>query len=90
GTSAEEIRNMVSELAASSESATYGQFMEVATAIAKTGKFAKDELKTITKATTEWVNATGESAEKVSGYFETIAKDPVKGLAELNESFNFL
>lgn len=90
GSSATEIKSLVDEIAGSSAVATSGQILEVATAVAKTGKFTKDELKTITKATADWVATTGESTEKVIGYFEKIAKDPIKGLAELNESFNFL
>lgn len=90
GSSAKEIKSLVDEIAGSSAVATSGQILEVATAVAKTGKFTKDELKTITKATADWVATTGESSEKVIGYFEKIAKDPIKGLAELNESFNFL
>lgn len=90
GSSAAEIKSLVDEIAGSAAVATSGQILEVATAVAKTGKFTKDELKTITKATADWVATTGESSEKVIGYFEKIAKDPIKGLAELNESFNFL
>lgn len=90
GSSATEIKSLVNEIAGSAAVATSGQILEVATAVAKTGKFTKDELKTITKATADWVATTGESSEKVIGYFEKIAKDPIKGLAELNESFNFL
>ena len=90
GSSATEIKSLVDEIAGSTAVATSGQILEVATAVAKTGKFTKDELKTITKATADWVATTGESTEKVLGYFEKIAKDPIKGLAELNESFNFL
>lgn len=90
GSSATEIKSLVNEIAGSAAVATSGQIMEVATAVAKTGKFTKDELKAITKATADWVATTGESTEKVIGYFEKIAKDPIKGLAELNESFNFL
>lgn len=90
GSSATEIKSLVDEIAGSSAVATSGQILEVATAVAKTGKFTKDELKTITKATADWVATTGESTEKVIGYFEKIAKDPIKGLAELNETFNFL
>lgn len=90
GSSAAEIKSLVDEIAGSAAVATSGQILEVATAVAKTGKFTKDELKTITKATADWVATTGESTEKVIGYFEKIAKDPIKGLAELNESFNFL
>lgn len=88
--SAAEIQAMVKELAASSQSATAGQILEVATAVAKTGDYTKKELRVITQATAEWVANTGESTEKVIGYFDKIAKDPIKGLAELNESFNFL
>lgn len=90
GSSATEIKSLVDEIAGSAAVATSGQILEVATAVAKTGKFTKDELKTITKATADWVATTGESTEKVIGYFEKISKDPIKGLAELNESFNFL
>lgn len=90
GSSATEIKSLVDEIAGSAAVATSGQILEVATAVAKTGKFTKDELKTIAKATADWVATTGESSEKVIGYFEKIAKDPIKGLAELNESFNFL
>ena len=90
GSSATEIKSLVDEIAGSTAVATSGQILEVATAVAKTGKFTKDELKTITKATADWVATTGESTEKVLGYFEKISKDPIKGLAELNESFNFL
>lgn len=90
GSSATEIKSLVDEIAGSAAVATSGQILEVATAVAKTGKFTKDELKTITKATADWVATTGESTEKVIGYFENIAKDPIKGLAELNETFNFL
>ena len=90
GSSATEIKSLVNEIAGSAAVATSGQILEVATAVAKTGKFTKDELKTITKATADWVATTGESTEKVIGYFENIAKDPIKGLAELNETFNFL
>ena len=88
--SAAEIQAMVKELAVSSNSATAGQILEVATAVAKTGEYTKKELRTITAATAEWVAATGESTDKVIGYFDKIAKDPIKGLADLNESFNFL
>lgn len=90
GSSAKEIKSLVDEIAGSAAVATSGQILEVATAVAKTGKFTKDGLKTITKATADWVATTGESTEKVLGYFEKISKDPIKGLAELNESFNFL
>lgn len=90
GSSATEIKSLVDEIAGSAAVATSGQILEVATAVAKTGKFTKDELKTITKVTADWVATTGESTEKVIGYFEKIAKDPIKGLAELNETFNFL
>jgi lambda family phage tail tape measure protein len=90
GSSATEIKSLVDEIAGSATVATSGQILEVATAVAKTGKFTKDELKTITKATADWVATTGESTEKVIGYFEKISKDPIKGLAELNKSFNFL
>lgn len=73
-----------------STDATIGNIRSIATELAKSGKFTIDQIKAITKTTAQWSTVTGESSDKITDYFNKIAGDPVKGLAELNEQFNFL
>lgn len=71
-------------------SATIGSIQAIATSLAQSGKYSINQIKAITKTTAEWAAQTGESEKTITGYFDSIAKDPVKGLAELNDQFNFL
>lgn len=71
-------------------SATVGSIQAIATSLAQSGKYSINQIKAITKTTAEWAAQTGESEKTITGYFDSIAKDPVKGLADLNEQFNFL
>lgn len=71
-------------------SATVGSIQAIATSLAQSGKYSINQIKAITKTTAEWAAQTGESEKAITGYFDSIAKDPVKGLAELNDQFNFL
>lgn len=71
-------------------SATVGSIQAIATSLAQSGKYSINQIKSITKTTAEWAAQTGESEKTITGYFDSIAKDPVKGLADLNEQFNFL
>lgn len=71
-------------------SATIGSIQEIATSLASSGKYTINQIKQITKTTAEWAAQTWESEKTITGYFDSIAKDPVKGLAELNDQFNFL
>ena len=71
-------------------SATVGSIQAIATSLAQSGKYSINQIKAITKTTAEWSAQTGESEKTITGYFDSIAKDPVKGLAELNDQFNFL
>lgn len=73
-----------------STDAIIGSIRGIATELAKSGKYTIDQIKAITKTTAQWSTVTGESSDKITGYFDKIAGDPVKGLAELNEQFNFL
>ena len=73
-----------------STDATIGNIRSIATELAKSGKFTIEQIKAITKTTAQWSTVTGESSDKITDYFNKIAGDPVKGLAELNEQFNFL
>nr|CAK6605134.1 tail length tape measure protein [Klebsiella phage vB_Kpn_K6PH25C3] len=71
-------------------SATVGSIQAIATSLAQSGKYSINQIKAITKTTAEWAAQTGESEKTITGYFDSITKDPVKGLAELNDQFNFL
>lgn len=70
--------------------ATIGAIQKIAATLASSGKYTLNQIKAITKVTADWSAETGTSADKIIGYFDDIAKDPVKGLAALNEQFNFL
>ncbi len=71
-------------------SATVGSIQAIATSLAKSGKYSITQIKAITQTTAEWAAQTGESEKTITDYFDSIAKDPVKGLADLNDQFNFL
>lgn len=74
----------------SSTNATIGSIRNIATELARSGKFTITQIRAITKTTAQWSAVTGESSGKITEYFNKIADDPVKGLAKLNEEFNFL
>lgn len=84
-----QINDLANELSDTS-SATSGRIQDIASALASSGKYTIGQIKTITKTTAEWEAQTGESSDKIKGYFDQILKDPVKGLADLNNKFNFL
>ncbi|MGS9609528.1 phage tail tape measure protein [Salmonella enterica subsp. enterica serovar Infantis] len=89
GTSGAQFDKMSQDINNSTD-ATIGNIRSIATELAKSGKYTIDQIKAITKTTAQWSTVTGESSDKITGYFDKIAGDPVKGLAELNEQFNFL
>lgn len=75
---------------ADTSNATIGSIRDIATELAKTGKYTKEQIRNITRATAEWSTATGRAAGEIISDFGKIADDPVKGLAKLNEQYNFL
>lgn len=89
GTSGAQFDKLAQDINNSTD-ATIGNIRSIATELAKSGKFTIDQIKAITKTTAQWSTVTGESSDKITDYFNKIAGDPVKGLAELNEQFNFL
>ena len=89
GTSGSQFDKLAQDINNSTD-ATIGNIRSIATELAKSGKFTIDQIKSITKTTAQWSTVTGESSDKITDYFNKIAGDPVKGLAELNEQFNFL
>lgn len=84
-----QINDLANELSETS-SATSGRIQDIASTLASSGKYTIGQIKTITKTTAEWEAQTGESSDKIKGYFDQILKDPVKGLADLNDKFNLL
>lgn len=89
GTSGAQFDKLAQDINNSTD-ATIGNIRSIATELAKSGKFTIEQIKAITKTTAQWSTVTGESSDKITDYFNKIAGDPVKGLAELNEQFNFL
>lgn len=89
GTSGAQFDKLAQDINNSTD-ATIGNIRSIATELAKSGKYTIDQIKAITKTTAQWSTVTGESSDKITDYFNKIAGDPVKGLAELNEQFNFL
>lgn len=89
GTSGAQFDKMAQDINNSTD-ATLGNIRSIATELAKSGKFTIDQIKAMTKTTAQWSTVTGESSDKITDYFNKIADDPVKGLAKLNEQFNFL
>lgn len=89
GTSGAQFDKLAQDINNSTD-ATIGNIRSIATELAKSGKFTIDQIKAITKTTAQWSTVTGESSDKITDYFNKIAGNPVKGLAELNDQFNFL
>lgn len=75
---------------ADTSNATIGSVRDIATELAKSGKYTQDQIRIITRTTAEWSAATGRATSDIISDFGKIADDPVKGLAKLNEQYNFL
>ncbi|EDV3179138.1 phage tail tape measure protein [Salmonella enterica subsp. arizonae] len=89
GTNAAQFEKMAHDINGSTD-ATISSIRGIATELAKSGKYTIDQIKDITKVTAQWSTVTGESSDRITGYFDKISSDPVKGLVELNNQFNFL
>ncbi len=84
-----ELRNMsdeIAELTGTSITST----QELITGFASSGKYTKEQIKSITQTVQEFNRYTKTSSDQVKGYFSEIYRDPVKGLAELDKQFHFL
>ncbi|EBW6363797.1 phage tail tape measure protein [Salmonella enterica subsp. enterica serovar Oranienburg] len=84
-----ELRDMsdeIAELTGTSITST----QELITGFASSGKYTKEQIKSITQTIQEFNRYTEISSEQVKGYFSEIYRDPVKGLAELDKQFHFL
>lgn len=87
--SADQIRAMTDEISANSL-ATGRTVQSIAASMVKAGKYTGDQIKKITELTANWSTVTGESADSIISNFDKITSDPVKGLLELNKTYNFL
>ncbi|WP_312827920.1 phage tail length tape measure family protein, partial [Escherichia coli] len=86
---AEELDSVSKKIAQTSNS-TIGSIRDIVTELASSGKYTREQIQNITKATAEWSASTGKSASQIISEFDKIASDPVKGLKKLNEQYNFL
>ena len=82
--------DLVAKKVAQTSNSTIGSIREIVTELASSGKYTREQIQNITKATAEWSAATGKSASQIIAEFDKIASDPVKGLEKLNEQYNFL
>ncbi|EKB5404256.1 phage tail tape measure protein [Salmonella enterica] len=84
-----ELRKMSVEIAAlTGTSITSTQ--ELVTGFVSSGKYTKEQIKSITQTVQEFNRYTKATSEQVKGYFSEIYRDPVRGLAELDKQFHFL
>lgn len=88
-TSSKQIKDLADNISDSTE-ATNGLVEGIARSLAANGKLTIDQIEKITRATARWATLTGEDQQKITGYFDKIARDPVAGLAELDRQFGFL
>jgi lambda family phage tail tape measure protein len=89
GVTANDLDSVAQKVAQTSNS-TVGSIREIVTELASSGKYTREQIQNITKATAEWSAATGKSVSQIIAEFDKIASDPVKGLEKLNEQYNFL
>lgn len=89
GVTAEELDSVSKKIAQTSNS-TIRSIRDIVTELASKGKYTREQIQNITKATVEWSTATGKASSQIIAEFDKIASDPVKGLEKLNEQYNFL
>ncbi|EAP0946547.1 phage tail tape measure protein [Salmonella enterica] len=84
-----ELRKMSDEIAALTGT-SISSTQELITGFASSGKYTKEQIKSITQTVQEFNRYTKISSEQAQGYFSKIYSDPVSGLAELDKEFHFL
>ncbi|ECU9162093.1 TPA: phage tail tape measure protein [Salmonella enterica] len=84
-----ELQNMSDEIAALTGTSITST-RELITGFASSGKYTKEQIKSITRTVQEFSRYTKISSEQAQGYFSKIYSDPVRGLAELDKQFHFL
>ena len=84
-----QVESLVSSVS-DATSTTRGLVRGIATSLVEQGNLTLSQIEKITTATARWASLTGTDSKQIIGYFNDIAKDPVKGLKELDKQFNFL
>lgn len=88
-TTTAQLWKMADEIGESTNSST-SSVAEVLARIAETGKYSTEQLRIAAGASQQWSQVMGDDASKIEAAFGSIARDPVKALAELNTQYNFL
>jgi len=68
----------------------YDMAREAALELAKSGQFSGDQIKVAMAAAVNGAVVTGKSVTDMVEAFSAISKDPVKGVSDLNDKYNFL
>ncbi|MGY2158569.1 phage tail length tape measure family protein [Pseudomonas tolaasii] len=69
---------------------TTGQAASALAQLAASGKIASSSFEEIAIAAISWEKATGQAVSTTVAEFNSLADDPVKAIAELNNKYNFL
>lgn len=88
GTSALALASMATTISASV--GTTGKAAETLAMLASNGKIASSSFEQIATAAISFESATGKAVSATVAEFASLADDPVKALATLNEKYNFL
>lgn len=71
-------------------SGTQRQASKAIAEAATTGKFTSEQLELVSRSAVLMENTVGKAVSDTVKEFESLAKDPAKSVAELNEKYNFL
>ncbi|AVR03768.1 phage tail tape measure protein [Pluralibacter gergoviae] len=88
-TTTAQLWKMADEIGESTNSST-SSVAEMLARIAETGKYSTEQLRLVAQSSQQWSQVMGDDASKIEAAFGSIARDPVKALAELNTQYNFL
>lgn len=89
GVTASQLATMAQQIDANSAS-TQASASRALAAVASTGRISSENFAIVAEAADAMQRATGQSIEETVASFVDLAKDPVKAIAELNESQHFL
>ncbi|HCA5725746.1 TPA: phage tail tape measure protein [Klebsiella pneumoniae] len=88
-TTTAQLWKMADEIGDSTNAST-ASVAEVLARIAGTGKYSTEQLRIVAKTSQQWSQVMEDDAARIEAAFGSIAKSPVKALAELNKEYNFL
>ncbi|HHF8722518.1 TPA: phage tail tape measure protein [Klebsiella pneumoniae] len=88
-TTTAQLWKMADEIGDSTNAST-ASVAEVLARIAGTGKYSTEQLRIVAKVSQQWSQVMEDDASRIETAFSSIAKSPVRALAELNKEYNFL